>query len=61
MTFELGGGGVVEILAGPLLAAAAECGSQETPREVSAEQDRVIMFFVSSAGYVKSDYTCLRN
>lgn len=45
-------GGFVEILTGPLLAAAAECGSQETHGEVSAEQDHVI-FFISRAGYVK--------
>lgn len=37
------------MLDGPLLAAAAESGTQETPREVSAEQDHDI-FFVSSAG-----------
>lgn len=29
------------MLAGPLLAAAAECGTQETPREVLAEQDYI--------------------
>lgn len=45
----MGLGGIVEMLAGPLLAAATECGTQETPREVSPEQDHVT-FFVSNAG-----------